>query len=80
MKSHQGHESQGKTKQKSVRRSKKHSRTSPETQFKELNQKLRKTLPDQQINCTLTAKTQTKSSKKWETKIIKQTKQKYTHC
>ena len=29
---------------------KKHSRTSPETQFKELNQKLRNILPDQQIN------------------------------
>ena len=29
---------------------KKHSRTSPEIQFKELNEKLRSTLPDQQIN------------------------------
>ena len=28
---------------------KKHSRTSPEIQFKELNEKLRRTLPDQQI-------------------------------
>ena len=28
---------------------KKHSRTSPEIQFKELNEKLRSTLPDQQI-------------------------------
>ena len=29
---------------------KKHSRTSPEIQFKELNEKLGRTLPDQQIN------------------------------
>ena len=29
---------------------KKHSRTSPETQLKELNEKLRRTLSDQQIN------------------------------
>ena len=29
---------------------KKHSRTSPEIQFKEMNEKLRSTLPDQQIN------------------------------
>ena len=29
---------------------KKHNRTSPEIQFKELNEKLRNTLPDQQIN------------------------------
>ena len=29
---------------------KKHSRTSPELQFKELNEKLRSTLPDLQIN------------------------------
>ena len=29
---------------------KKHSRTSPEIQFNELNEKLKSTLPDQQIN------------------------------
>ena len=29
---------------------KKHSRTSPEIQFKELNEKIRRTLPEQQIN------------------------------
>ena len=43
---------------------KKHSRTSPEIQFKELNAKLSFTLPEQQINSTMPAKTQTKSSKK----------------
>ena len=38
-------------KAKKVRRSKKkHSRTNPEIQFKELKEKLRRTLPDQQIN------------------------------
>ena len=37
-------------KRKKVRRSKKHSSTSPEIQFKELNEKLRRTLPGQQIN------------------------------
>ena len=58
--------SQGKTKQKSVRRSKKHSRTSPEIQFKELNEKLRRTLTDQQINRTFPPRTQTKSSQKIE--------------
>ena len=42
---------------------KKHSRTSPEKQFKELNEKLRITLPDQQIKSTMPAKKQTKSSK-----------------
>ena len=36
---------------------KKHSRTSPEIQFKELNEKLRIFLPDQQINSTMPAKT-----------------------
>ena len=41
---------------------KKHSKTSPELQFKELNEKLRRTLPDQQINWTFPASTQTKSS------------------
>ena len=45
---------------------KKHSGTSPEIQFKELNEKLRITLPDQQINSTMPAKTQTKSSQKIE--------------
>ena len=35
---------------KSLKLKKKHSRTSPATQFKELNQKLRNILPDQQIN------------------------------
>ena len=45
---------------------KKHSRTSPEIQFKELKEKLRITLPDQQINSTMPAKTQTKSSQKIE--------------
>ena len=48
------------------RRIKKHSRRSPEMQFKELNEKLRSTLPGQQINSTMTAKTQTKSSQKIE--------------
>ena len=57
---------------------KKHNRTSPEKQFKELNQKLRRILPDQQINWTMAARTQ-KSSKNWEIKRIK-TKQKQTHC
>ena len=42
---------------------KKHSRTSPEIQFKELKEKLRITLTSQQINSTMPAKTQTKSSK-----------------
>ena len=32
------------------KRNQKHSRTSPEIQFKELNEKLRRTLPDQQTN------------------------------
>ena len=41
---------------------KKHSRTSPEIQSKEKNEKLRSTLLDQQINCTIQAKTQTKPS------------------
>ena len=50
---------------------KKHSRTSPEIQFKELNEKLRRTLPDHKINWTMPARTQTKSSKNWETKRIK---------
>ena len=36
---------------------KKHSRTSPEIQFKEWNEKFRFTLPDQQINSTMPAKT-----------------------
>ena len=45
---------------------KKHSRTSPEIQFKELNEKLRRTLPDQQINWTIPARAQTKSSQKIE--------------
>ena len=54
-------------KRKKVRRSKKkHSRTSPEIQFKELNEKLRITLPDQEINSSMPAKTQTKSSQKIE--------------
>ena len=58
-------------------RSKKHSRTSPEIQFKELNEKLRFTLPEQQINSTIPAKTKTKSSQKIENQTIKQTKQIY---
>ena len=59
---------------------KRHSRTSPEIQFKELNEKLRSTLPNHQINCTMPAKTQTNSSQKIEKQTIKQTKQKYNHC
>ena len=55
---------------------KKHNRTSPEIQFKELNEKLRRTLRYQQINWTMQARTQ-KSSKNWETKRIK-TKQKHS--
>ena len=55
---------------------KKHSRTSPEIQFKEMIEKLRRTLPGQQINWTMPARTK-KSSKNWETKRIK-TKQKQT--
>ena len=51
----------GKAKKSST---KEHSRTSPEIQFKELNEKLKNTLPHQQINSTMPAKTQTKSSKK----------------
>ena len=43
---------------------KKYSRTSPEIQFKQLNEKLRITPPDQQINWTMPARTQTKSSQK----------------
>ena len=43
---------------------KKHSRKSPEIKFQKLNEKIRSTLPDQQINRTMPAKTQTKSSKK----------------
>ena len=39
-------------KRKKVQRVKKHSRTSPEIQLKELNEKLKNTLPDQQINWT----------------------------
>ena len=39
---------------------KKHSRTCPEKQFNKINEKLRSTLPDQQINWIMTAKTQTK--------------------
>ena len=35
---------------KLTEQNKKHSRTSPEIQFKELNEQLRGTLPDQQIN------------------------------
>ena len=69
--------SQGKTKQKSVRRSKKkHSRTSPEIQFKELNDKLRSTLSDKQSNWTIPAKTQTKiiinklRNKQWNKNIL----------
>ena len=42
---------------------KKHRRTSPEKQFKELNEKLRRSLPDQQINGTMPARTQAKSYK-----------------
>ena len=42
---------------------KKHSRTSPEIQIKELNENLKSTLPDQQTKLTKPAKTQTKSSK-----------------
>ena len=45
---------------------KKHSRTSPEIQFKELNEKLRRTLQEKQINWTIQARTQTKSSQKNE--------------
>ena len=52
--------------EKKVRRSKKNSRTSSEIQFKELNKKLKSTLPDQQINSTKPAKTQTNSSQKIE--------------
>ena len=55
---------QGKTKQKSVRWSKKHSRTSPEIQFKETNEKHRSTLLDEQINWKMLGKTQTKISQK----------------
>ena len=36
--------------------------TSPEIQAKEVNEKIRNTLPEQQINWTMPAKTQTKSS------------------
>ena len=56
---------------------KKHSRTSHELQFKELKEKLRRTPPDQQINSTMPARTQTKSSKKLRQKI--KTKL-YFHC
>ena len=45
---------------------KKHSRTSPEIQSKELNEKIRITIRDQQINLAMPAKTQTKSSPKVE--------------
>ena len=40
---------------------KKHSRTSPEKQFKGLNEKLKRTLPDQQINRAMPPEAQTKS-------------------
>ena len=43
-----------------------HSRTSPEIQFKELKEKLRRTLPDQQITWTISARTHTKLSHKIE--------------
>ena len=45
---------------------KKHSKTCPDIQFKELSEKLRFTLPEKQINSTMPAKTQTKSSQKIE--------------
>ena len=45
---------------------KKHSRTSPEKQIKELNEKLRRNLPHQQINWTMPARAQTKSTQKIE--------------
>ena len=54
--------------------------SSPEKQFKELNEKLRSTLPEHQINWTMPAKAETKSSQKIEKQTIKQTKQKYNHC
>ena len=67
-------------KRKKVRRSKKkHSRTSSEIQFKEFTEKLRITLPDQQINSVMPVKTQTKSSQKIEKQTIKQTKQINNH-
>ena len=50
-------------KRKKVRRSKKHSRTSPQKQFKELKEKRRRTLPDHQINWTVPARTQKSSIK-----------------
>ena len=50
--------------QKSRRNKKKHSRTSPEIQFRALNEKLGITLSDQKINSAMPAKTQPKSSQK----------------
>ena len=47
---------------------KKHSSLSPEIQFKELNEKHRRTLPDQQINETMPDRAQTKSSQKLRNK------------
>ena len=58
---------------------KKHSRTSPEIQFKELNEKLRITLPEQQINSMMPAKTQSKSYQKIEKQTSKKTIQMYNH-
>ena len=59
-------------------KNKQHSSTSPKIQSKELNEKIRSILPDQQIIWTMPAKTQTKSSKISKTKTIKQTEQKHT--
>ena len=56
---------------------KKHSRTSPEIQFKELNEKQRKLYLTSR---SIPAKTKTKSSQKTEKQTIKQSRQKYTHC
>ena len=53
--------------------------TSPEVYFKELTEKIRNTLPDQQINGTTPAKTKKKRSRKIEKlKQSKQTKKIYS--